>query len=175
MHSKLLLFFSLISFSCGETDKSVEIKTDVDSSSQDTVNQNPFPGSDVKSDDYDAAYADTLFIDSRAAVFFQPDSLTIEKKIKEQGEEFLLGMDDYLHYMSESQEYLEKQGVPILHAKGEKYLKFTMADKSFKVINLRKQEDLWGVYLFDPNKKPHYADILDMEEDFKKYFGDDPQ
>jgi hypothetical protein len=170
MRSKLLLFFSVIIFSCSETDTSVEVKSRLDSSAQDTVNQNPFPGSDVKSDDYDAAYADTLFIDSRAAVFFQPDSLTIEKKIKEQGEEFLLGMDDYLHYMSESQEYLEKQGVPILNAKGEKFLKFTMANKSSKVINVRNQEDLWGVYLFDPNKQPHFGDILNMEEDFKSYF-----
>jgi hypothetical protein len=29
---------------------------------------------------------------------------------------------------------------------------------------------LWGMYLFDPEKKPHYADITEIEDDYKNYF-----
>ncbi len=178
MHLQRFLLIILISFfSCGETDKTVVAKSQTDTSMQATPVQDSFYGSDVKSDDYDENFddeeskADTLVIDSRSAVFFQPDSLAIEKKFKELGDDFLVGMDDYLYYMHLSREHLEKKGVPIVDTKGYSYLKFLMADGSSQVVDLRKQEDLWGVYLFDPKTRPHYADILIIEEDYEKYLG----
>jgi len=33
-------------------------------------------------------------------------------------------------------------------------------------------QDLWGIRLFDPGKDPLYADIIEIEADYKKYFND---
>ena len=79
-------------------------------------------------------------------------------------------MDDYIYYINTSAEYLEKQGLPVIDAKNRKYLKFVMADKNENLIKLDTLEELWGMYLFDPKRKPHYADIIDIEEDYKSYY-----
>lgn len=115
---------------------------------------------------------DTLTIDRKAAVFYQPDSLQIEKRMKQVGEaEFRMGMDDYIYSLNTSVEYLQKQGLPVLDAKNRKYLKFVSAGKKLQLIKLDTLQELWGMYLFDPGKKPRYADIIDIEEDYKTYYG----
>jgi hypothetical protein len=57
-----------------------------------------------------------------------------------------------------------------MNAKSKKYLKFVTSDKKAELVKLDTLNDLWGMYLFDPEKKPHYADIIDIEEDYKNYF-----
>lgn len=117
------------------------------------------------------ASADTLTISTRCAVMFEPDSLQIEKRMQEAGEEnFRAGADDYLYYMNLSAEYLEKQGLPVTDAKSSKYLRFVLADKSIKLIKTDTLPGLWGFYLFDPTMQPHYADILAMEDEYQAYY-----
>jgi hypothetical protein len=37
-------------------------------------------------------------------------------------------------------------------------------------VKLDTLSELWGMYFFDPTKKPYYADITEIEEDYKSYF-----
>jgi hypothetical protein len=91
--------------------------------------------------------------------------------MKEVGEEnFRAGTDDYIYYVNTSAEYLEKKGLQVIDAKNKKFLKFIMADKNVQLIKLNTLEELWGMYLFDPKKKQHYADMTVIEEDYKNYF-----
>lgn len=115
--------------------------------------------------------SDTLVIDRRAAVFYQPDSLQMKKRMKQVGEaDFRAGADDYLYSVNTSAEYLEKQGLPVLDAKNKKYLKFVSAGKLVQLIQLDTLKELWGIYLFDPKKKPYAADMTIIEDEYKSYY-----
>jgi len=116
-------------------------------------------------------HSDTLIIDRQAAVFYQPDSLQIEKRMKEVGEaDFRAGADDYIYYVNTSVEYLEKRGLPVLDAKNKKYLKFVLTDKQHQVIKLDTLEELWGIYLFAPKKSVYAADMTIIEDEYKSYY-----
>ena len=121
---KLLFLFSFAISSCVTNNQKRETKLETQISSIDTtqqvnLNQNKFETKELQSD------RDTLTIDSKSAVFFQPDILQIEKRMKEAGgEDFRAGADDYIYYRNTAAEYVEKQGLPVIDAKGTKYLKF---------------------------------------------------
>jgi hypothetical protein len=116
-------------------------------------------------------FSDTLVISNKSAVFYQPDSLQIEKAKQESREEdFMAGADDYIFYMNESAEYLEKKGITILNSKGRRYLKFMLYDGSMQVVKLDTIQELWGVFLFEPSQKPRQADITSIEEEYRNYY-----
>ncbi|HJW16071.1 MAG TPA: hypothetical protein VJ499_03075 [Flavisolibacter sp.] len=114
---------------------------------------------------------DTLTIDKKAAVFYQPDSMLMEKRMNQVGaEDFRKGADDYIYYINSSAEYLENQGLPVLDAKNRKYLKFIFEDRKEYVIKTDTLKELWGMFLFDPRKKPYAADMTIIEDEYKNYY-----
>lgn len=156
--------------SCVANDNKQEIKHEIQQSAPNTkqLSQSAQANLDMKNI---VRLSDTLTIDGRSAVFFQPDSLQMEERMKKVGEkDFRAGADDYIYYINISAEFLEKQGLPVMNAKGKKYLKFVTSDKKVELVKLDTLSELWGMYLFDPEKKPHYADIVEIEEDYKNYF-----
>jgi hypothetical protein len=95
----------------------------------------------------------------------------MEKRMKLVGEaDFRAGADDYIYYVNTSAEYLEKQGLPVLAARNKKYLKFVLANRQVQIVKLDTLEELWGLYLFDPKKKPSSVDITVIEDEYKNYF-----
>ena len=164
---RLLLLYSLTLASCVTNDE----KQDSQSSSFDTrqaTDTTQQKGMEIKKA---VIASDTLTIDTKSAVFFQPDSSQIKKRMKEVGEkDFRAGMDDYIYSINTSAEYLEKQGLTVVDAKGKKILRFITSDKKFHLIKLDTLQELWGMYLFDPAKKPYYADMTTIEDDYKNYF-----
>ena len=118
---------------------------------------------------------DTLVIEARSAVFYSPDSLQMDRRMKQAGEEnFRQGADDYLYYLNTSAEYLEKEGIPVLDAQPSRYLKFILSGADSQIIHLDTLPDLWGLYLFEPGKRPHYADITEIEKEYDSYFAKKP-
>jgi hypothetical protein len=114
---------------------------------------------------------DTLTITKRSSVFYSPDSIQISKRKKEIGEEtFYAGADDYLYYMHTSYDFLDSIKLPIFESKEKKYLKFVGNDKIEYIIKLDTLPELWGVYLFDPRKRPKIADMTNISDEVKNYF-----
>ena len=164
---KLLLLYSLTLASCAADEKTQDFK----SSSFDTTQATDTTQQSETKIKKAVITSDTLTIDTKSAVFFQPDSLQIKKRMQEVGEkDFRAGMDDYIYSINTSAEYLEKQGLTVVDAKGKKILKFITEDKKFHLIKLDTLQELWGMYLFDPTKKPYYADMTMIEDDYKNYF-----
>lgn len=166
----LLLLLSLTVFSCVTNDLKQETKSDAFISSADTTQKVDTLKAQIglQTSPLDT---DTLTIDKKAAVFYQPDSLQMEKRMKQVGEaDFRVGADDYIYYVNTSAEYLEKQGLRVLDAKNKKYLKFVLADKRVQVIKLDTLEEFWGMYLFDPKKNAHAADMTIIEDEYKNYY-----
>lgn len=163
-----VLLCGLVLSSCSATykkqEEKVEVQNDVRNISEGESHNQSRSGSLLINND-------TLAINTKSAIFFQPDSLQMEKRMKQAGEdEFRAGADDYIYYINISAAYLEKQGLPVIDAKNKKFLKFLFADNSFQLVKLDTLPDLWGMYLFDPAKKPLYADIIEIENDYKSYF-----
>ncbi|RNI31832.1 hypothetical protein EFY79_21050 [Hanamia caeni] len=156
--------------SCATNDNKQEVKTEIQHSTTDTTKQSHSAQTNLDIKNI-VRNGDTLTIDRKSAVFFQPDSLQMEERMKKVGEkDFRAGADDYIYYINISAEFLEKQGLPVMNAKGKKYLKFVTSDKKAELVKLDTLSELWGMYLFDPEKKPHYADIIEIEDDYKNYF-----
>lgn len=113
---------------------------------------------------------DTLVIENRSAIIYEPTEKNIKKRKKEVGEEnFYIGADDYLFYLNESNKYLASQKIKIAMTKNNKVLKFISTDKSVTIINLELEKEIWGIYLFDPNQKPKRIDMTSIEEEYKEY------
>ena len=114
---------------------------------------------------------DTMVIDKNAAVYYIPDSNQMEKwKIKVGEKDFATVADDWSSYMNSSGEYLKTTNLPVEDASGKKVLKFIKADKSVTLVGLDTLSNFWGYYLFSTSKEPQFADIIMMEESYKKYF-----
>ena len=114
---------------------------------------------------------DTMVIDKNAAVYYIPDSMQMAKWKKEAGEkDFETVADDWSFYMNSSSEYLKTTKLPVEDASGKKVLKFVKADMSVTLVRLDTLSNFWGYYLFSTTKEPQFADIIMMEESYKKYF-----
>lgn len=115
--------------------------------------------------------SDTLIVDKQAAVFIEPDSLRIEERKREIGEEnFYTETDDYLYYTNRAREFLDSVKLTVLNAKGKKFIKFVRSDKTQQIINIKKLPDLWSIYFFDPKEKAKQVDITSIDEEYKIYF-----
>jgi hypothetical protein len=167
---KLLLFLNWITFSCTPNDQKQESKSETLILSADTTQKVDTLTEQIALQQ-SPLHSDTLMIDRQAALFYQPDSFQLEKRMKEVGEaDFRAGADDYIYYINTSVEYLEKEGLPVLDAKNKKYLKFVLTDKQYQVIKLDTLEELWGIYLFDPKKSVYAADMTIIEDEYKSYY-----
>lgn len=167
---RILLLLTFTACSCATNDQKQKHESDAVISSADTTQKLVIPKAQT-APQTSPLDADTLTVGSKAAVFYQPDSLQINKRMKEVGEaDFRAGADDYIYYINTSVEYLEKEGLRVFDAKNKNYLKFVLADKRVQVIKLDTLQELWGIYLFDPKKKPYVADITIIEDEYKSYY-----
>ena len=132
------------------------------------------PGTDTTKQSTEAVVTintDTLLIDKDAAVFYSPDTTQLAKWKKEVGEDkFATVIDDWSFYMNSSGEYLKTTNLPVVDASDKKVLKFVKADKSVTLAGLDTLSNYWGMYLFSTTKEPQFANIIMMEESYKKYF-----
>jgi hypothetical protein len=113
---------------------------------------------------------DTLIVDKTCAVIVTADSLQIEKRKKELGENFYIGSDDYLFYLNEMQLFLDSVKLKTIDCNGKKFLKFLYADNRQELINLTNLDELWKVYLFDPKRKSKSVDMTIIDQEYKNYF-----
>jgi hypothetical protein len=164
-HTLSVILLSFLFASCADNS---ENKTSVQKEtilSIDTVNET------LNSPKTPSQKGDTLVIATKAAIFIKPDSLQIEKRKKQVGEEnFYAGADDYLFYMNSAYEYLDSAKIPIIQSEKKKFIKFLRIDKSYSVINIANLPDLWNIYFFDPTRKEKQIDMTSIENEYKNYF-----
>ena len=166
---KLIVLLFLILASCD--DSSHQDTTSIKSTRGDTTFQTDTTHKSLIASATNSANNDTLIVDRQAAVFIEPDSLKIESRKKQIGEEdFYTGADDYLFYMNTAHEFLDSIKLTSLNAKEKKFIKFIRSDKTHQVIKLDKLPELWSIYFFDPTKKAKQVDMTIIDEEYKSYF-----
>ena len=168
--SYLLIVLLLSIVSCRTPTHNKEPRLGSTTSHRDSMQTDGALKSPIESQAFSSS-SDTLAFDKACAVFYQPDSLQVEKRMKQVGQdEFRQGADDYIYYINTSAEYLEKKGLPVIDAKNKRYLKFVSTNGQVQVIKLDTLAELWGMYLFDPKKNAYVADITMVEEEYKNYY-----
>jgi len=120
-----------------------------------------------------SSFNDTIIINTKSAVFYNPDSLQMEK-IKEVNEKAIFDMITHdCHYQMQNARMVLKEYWPqvrIIETSKARYLLFVKADKSKICIDLNNKNDICGLFLFDRKKDPVLADMPNINTELGFYF-----
>ena len=120
-----------------------------------------------------STFNDTMKIDFPAAVFYVPDSLQLEK-IKELTDStiFEAAMHEYFFQMKNARKSINRDWprLKIVEAKNVRYILFQGNDNDSTHIDLNTKNDSHGLILFQPGKKPQFADMMNIETELGYYF-----
>lgn len=156
----LLVIFSFVDCNQPQSSKKIGITKDTISS--------PIPYVKPAS-----SFNDTLTIKEISAVFFNPDSLQLEK-IKTITEKNHYETDVHnCFYLMRNARRVIKQYYPQVHiieVSKIRYLLFEKADKSKIFIDLNKKNDMCGIFLFNRNKVPELIDMMNIDTSLWFYF-----
>ena len=123
-----------------------------------------------------ASLPDTNFlvIDKNAAIFIEPDSSEVEQMKREVGEEnFYIGSDDNGYYYYLARKFSEKQNLPVINP-SNRYLKFIGINNAVFCFDTKaKAARGWTTILFRPDSLPKIINPVDIESEYKLYFGRD--
>lgn len=112
---------------------------------------------------------DTLFATRRSAISVWSDTITLEKRRKQYGDDdFYTVADDEAYYSVTADSVLRAQKLPLIDTRqyGEcKFIKFEQKNGTATLVRIDTLSKLHTLYLFDPSKAPHEADVTAMNED----------
>jgi short-subunit dehydrogenase len=115
--------------------------------------------------------ADTLIVNTKAAIFFFQDSTQIELRKKNINvEDFYVGADDAMYYLSVAREFVDSVKLNKIEPTQEKFIKFIDSNKIQTLIKIDTLKALCGVYFFEPSKQPYLINLTMPEEEYKNYF-----
>lgn len=118
-------------------------------------------------------FSDTLKIDAKAAVFYYPDSVQLEKiKAGLDTPVFDAVMHEYFYQFRYIHNVLNKYWptIKIIEAKKSRYLLFVKTNKNKEIIDLDTKYDPYGLIIFDPEKKPVLLELTNAESEIGFYF-----
>lgn len=137
---------------------------------------NPLPKTKIKTlpkTKPSSAFSDTLKINTVAAVFYIPDSFQLQKiKLLTDSGAYESIMHEY-EYLSRTAHSIIKKDfldIPVIEAKNVRYLLFLNSDKTESCIDLDKNYDPYGLYIFNGVKAPQLVDMANTETDLGFYF-----
>jgi hypothetical protein len=116
---------------------------------------------------------DSLQIISPAVVFFEPDSIQLEKIKAITGEREFTSMAHEAEFQIYTVSMYVKKNRPelqTLHAKNVRYIVFVKMDGNREIVDLDKIPEAWGMYVFDPKKDPRPADMMSVDTEIPNYF-----
>lgn len=119
------------------------------------------------------APADTIDITQPSAVFYTADSVHQAAFKKQFGEADFDGVDHECFYqMKNARTSLQEHWpqIRIYEVKNSLVLRFTRSAGSSAIVDLRKKNDLCGLYLFTPEKDPLPGDMMNIGTSLENYF-----
>jgi hypothetical protein len=120
-----------------------------------------------------SSFQDSLLIESRSVVFFEPDSLQMEK-IKSVNEKMIFESltHDCFYQMQNARKVLEMnwKGMQVMLASKIRWLVFRKSNGADSIIDLNNINNICGIYLFDPQKNPVQIDMTNIDTQLDFYF-----
>jgi hypothetical protein len=120
-----------------------------------------------------ASFSDTVIIGYPAAVFFNPDSIQLEKiKVVTDSMIFESNLHDCFYQMRYSRITLKKyfHKIKIIAVTNARYLLFKKAGGGNECIDLNTKNDPCGIIVFDGKKPPRLVDMTNIESELGFYF-----
>ena len=120
-----------------------------------------------------STYQDTLEITTASAIFYQPDSIQLEKIRTVTDERIFKGSMHEFFYQQRNAHLFLKEYWPklkIIEAKNIRYLQFIKAGNHPEIIDLDRKNDAYGMFLFDPAQSPLLVDMTNIETQVPDYF-----
>lgn len=120
-----------------------------------------------------SSFSDTIIITGSSAVFYNSDSLQLEK-IKGVIElpVYESNVHDCFFQMRNARMVLKKYWtqIHIIETSKHRYLLFIKANNKKTCIDLNEKNDMCGVFLFDGIKEPELVDMMNIETALGYYF-----
>jgi hypothetical protein len=120
-----------------------------------------------------STYGDTLQVTTTSAVFYQPDSIQLTKIRAVTDQRIFDGtMHEFFYQQRNAHLFLKQHwpGLQIVDAKNIRYLQFIKPGNHSEIIDLDKENDACGMFLFDPAKSPLLIDMTNIETQVPDYF-----
>ena len=148
--------------------------TDRASSKKDNAGQQkPNPPIPVQYKKPASSFNDTLVITNSSAVFYNPDSLQLDKiKAVLKKENYETEVHNCFYLMRNARIELKKYwpAIHIVETTTNRYLLFIKKDKSKTCIDLNSNGDMCGLFLFNGKKEPELADMMNIDTALGFYF-----
>ena len=120
-----------------------------------------------------SSFSDTIMIGFPSVVFYNPDSLQLEKiKAISAKNEFETEIHNCFYLMRNARIELKKYWpkIPIIETSVNRYLLFVKKDKTKTCIDRDSKGDMCGIFLFDGKKEPELADMMNIDTALGFYF-----
>ena len=120
-----------------------------------------------------ATFTDTIIIDFPAAVFYNPDSLQLQKiKAITDTMVFQSIIHDCLYQMRNSRNILRQNWpkIKIVEISNVRYIVFKPVNGMNECIDLNTKNDPCGIFIFDGHKKARLVDMTNIESELGLYF-----
>jgi hypothetical protein len=120
-----------------------------------------------------SSFNDTMIIATNCVIFYSPDSMQL-KKIKAVNEKIIFESltHDCFYQMRNARQVLKKDwpGIKIIEGSKLRWLSFIKKDKSKSYIDLDSKNDICGIIMFNKEKEPVLADMMNIETALNFYF-----
>lgn len=121
-----------------------------------------------------SSYHDTLRISGRSAVFYGPDSLqSIQLKRVLGDRVYESNSHECIYMLLNTRNVINRYwpGLPIIVTRSARWLHFEKW-KNSSFVDLDRQDETCGLFLFDPGKEPRLVDMMNIETALDDYFRD---
>ena len=122
-----------------------------------------------------SSFGDTVIINRESAVFYNPDSLQMEKiKSVNENRVYATITHDCYYQMQNARNVIRLHWprIRIVEVNKARYLLFVKKDKRKVCIDLNAKNDICGLFLFDPKKDPELVDMPNIDTFLGFYFGE---
>jgi len=161
LYITVMMILSFAGCSGGINDKSQEVRDSAKTLKRKILAK---PGS---------SYQDSLIVVSPSAIFFNPDSLQMEK-IRGVNDKAIFESltHDCFYQMRNAKLVIERNwpAISVRWATKARWLIFKKADGKVRTVDLNLINDICGIYLFDPSKDPLRTDMTNIDSDLGFYF-----
>ena len=119
-----------------------------------------------------STFQDTLYINSKSVVFYQPDSIQLESiKAVTNPSVFDGSMHEYFYQIRNAHIVLKQNWsqLKIIDSKNVRYLVFVGIDNTRHTIDLDQYNDAYGMFVFNLKKAPILVEMTNLESIIQMY------
>lgn len=120
-----------------------------------------------------SSYSDTLTVQPLTVVFFNPDSIQLQKiKLTFDSNRYASLEHDCYFQMRNARNVIKKYWTQLNIVEVDKcrFIRFVSKEREVVLTDLNESRDICGIYLYDGIKKPVLTDMMNIDTELENYF-----